>query len=163
MNPNRRPCPRMMNKKAVSEAVGAMLMIALTVTAGGIVYVYASGTMGSLGGSSVQQPYLEQITLDYYMWNCGTTCGSGTLTLMLRNAGSKQVSLADFFIAGNQENESPQNSTCPTTINVYSPCKVIIQYQGLSLDAGYLYNVKVVTSDGAIFSFPCIAGNTATS
>jgi hypothetical protein len=151
----------MMNKKAVSEAVSATLMIALAVTAGGIVYVYASGTLGSLEGSNVQQPYLEQITLDYYMWKCQTTCGSGTIVLMLRNAGSKQVSLADFFIAGNQI--TPQKPTWPSTIDVNTPCNVTLPYSGLTLNTGYSYNVKVVTSDGAIFSFSCIAGNTNTS
>jgi hypothetical protein len=150
----------MMNKKAVSEAVGAMLMIALTVTAGGIVYVYASGTMGSLEGSKVQQPYLEQITLDYYTWRCGSSCESGALTLMLRNSGSKQLSLADFFIAGNLDKNV--TSACTSTINVNTACSVSISYGTLSLEAGYSYNIKVATSDGAIFSFPCIAGNVAT-
>ena len=163
MKPNRRACSWLMDKKAVSEAVGAMLMIALTVTAGGIVYVYSSGIMGSLQGSQPQQPYLEQVTLDYYKWYCSSSsCGSGNVVLILRNSGTKPVTLADFFIAGNRVS-NPCSSNCPTTINVGSAYNVTLAYSGLALYSGYSYNVKVVTNDGAIFSFPCIAGNIATS
>ena len=75
-------------------------MIALAVTAGVVVYVYSSGLIGSLQGSKVQQPYLEKISLDYYQWTMGSSA-NGTLTLDLRNTGSTQVTLADFFIASN--------------------------------------------------------------
>ena len=45
----------------------------------------------------MQQPYLEQVSLDYYDW---TTLS--TLKLTLRNVGVAKVTLSDFFIAGNK-------------------------------------------------------------
>ena len=140
----------MSNNRAVSEVVGALLMIALAVTAGILVYVYSSGLMGSLYGAKVQQPYVEHLSLDYYKWSLGST--SGNVTLNLRNTGSAQVTLADFFIAGNQISHS--NVMC----QVNSLCPVTLSYSGLQFTLGISYNVRAVTVDGAVFDFACIAG-----
>lgn len=140
----------MSNNRAVSEVVGALLMITLAVTAGVLVYVYSSGLMGSLYGAKVQQPYVEHLSLDYYQWSLGST--SGNVTLKLRNTGSAQVTLADFFIAGNQISHS--NVMC----QVNSPCPVTLSYSGLQFTLGISYNVRAVTIDGAVFDFACIAG-----
>ena len=151
----------MLNKRAVSEVVGALLMIALTVTAGVVVYVYASGLLGSLQGSKVHQPYMEKITMDYYKWNMISTA-NGTLTLILRNTGSLQLTLADFFIAGNPVTAS-FGSACPSAnLNVNaSGCQVTLSYTGQNFTSGIAYNVRAVTVDGAIFDYSCIAGMTS--
>jgi len=138
------------NNRSVSEVVGALLMITLAVTAGVLVYVYSSGLMGSLYGAKVQQPYVEHLSLDYYKWSLGST--SGNVTLKLRNTGSAQVTLADFFIAGNQISHS--NVMC----QVNSACPVTLSYSGLQFTRGLSYNVRAVTIDGAVFDFACIAG-----
>ena len=143
----------MSNNRAVSEVIGALLMITLAVTAGILVYVYSSGLMGSLYGAKVQQPYVEHLSLDYYKWSLGST--SGNVTLKLRNTGSAQVTLADFFIAGNQISHS--NVMC----QVNSPCPVTLSYSGpiaSQFTRGLSYNVRAVTIDGAVFDFACIAG-----
>ena len=151
------------NKRAVSEVVGALLMIALAVTAGVVVYVYSSGLLGSLQGSKVHQPYLEKVTLDYYQWNMvGST--NGTVTLKVRNTGSTQITLADFFIAGNPVITS-YGPGCPggvVTVNSPPPfCSVTLTYSNASFTQGVSYNIRVVTNDGAIFDFACIAGTTS--
>jgi len=151
----------LLNNRAVSEVVGALLMIALTVTAGVIVYVYSSGLIGPLQGAQVRQPYMEKITLDYYQWTM-VSSANGTLTLILRNTGSIQLKLADFFIAGNAV--APTfGSTCPAAnINVNSPgCQVTLSYTGQSFTSGIAYNVRVVTADGALFDYACVAGMTS--
>jgi len=158
----------MLNKRAVSEVVGALLMIALAVTAGVVVYVYASGLMGSLQGSKVNPPYMEKITLDYYQWIMKSTT-NGTLTLVLRNTGSAQLTLADFFIAGNPiaANATSFGYGCltaqnPRNLNVNAAgCQVELSYTGLSFTSGVAYNVRVVTTDGAIFDYSCVAGTTS--
>jgi hypothetical protein len=146
----------------VSEVVGALLMIALAVTAGVVVYIYSSGLIGSLQGSKVQQPYLETITLDYYQWEMESTA-NGTLMLDLRNTGSTQVTLADFFIASNPVTPC-FGSGCSSAqdLKVNAPAmNVTLTYSGLSLTQGVSYNVRVVTKDGAVFDFACIAGTTS--
>lgn len=158
----------MLNRRAVSEVVGALLMIALAVTAGVVVYVYSSGLIGGLQGAKVNPPYMEKIALDYYRWILGSS-SNGTLTLILRNTGSSQVTLADFFIEGNPmaSNATTFGSGCltapqnPQTLNVNGAgCQVQIFYSSLSFTSGVAYNVRVVTSDGAIFNYSCIAGTT---
>jgi hypothetical protein len=154
----------MRNKRGVSEVIGALAMIALAVTAGIIVYVYASGIMGPLQGSKAQQPYLEQVALNFYTWQMKSQT-SGNVTLMLRNTGSVQVQLADFFIAGNSMPPASVTYHCGggSTINVNSACSISLNYSGLSFTQGDSYNVRSVTNDGAIFDFLCVAGNSATS
>lgn len=149
----------LLNKRAVSEVVGALIMITLAVVAGVVVYVYSSGVMGPLEGAKEQQPYIEKITLDYYQWNINNST-SGTLLLTLRNTGSAQLTLANpcCFIAGQPTNATNQ---CPSGLDVNAPaCQVTIN-TGAGFTEGVAYNVRVVTSDGAIFNFSCIAGETS--
>ena len=147
----------MSNNRAVAEVVGALLMIALAVTGGVLVYVYSSGLMGSLHGVRVQQPYAEHISLDYYAW----ILANRTVTLKLRNTGSAQVTLEDFFIAGNRITNSSFVG-CPNgVVKVNSPCSVKLFYSGLQFTQGISYNVRAVTNDGAIFDFACLAGTTS--
>jgi squalene cyclase len=132
------------------------MMVSLAVTAGVTVYVYSSGLMGSLQGSKPQQPYLEQVSLDYYTWNLTTS----KLTLIIRNVGSTQVQLADFFIAGIAV--TPSYSGCQAgVISVDATCEIYLSYSGASFNYGLSYNVRAVTNDGATFNFPCIAGTTS--
>jgi hypothetical protein len=135
-------------------------MITLAVVTGVIVYVYASGLMGPLVGAKVQQPYGERITLDYYNWT------STSLILILRNTGSAQITLADFFIAGQPIACTPAScfSACSSGLSVNAPgCKVtlptVLGNCASTVDnCGVAYDVRVVTTDGAIFDFTCIAG-----
>jgi hypothetical protein len=152
----------LLNRQAVSEVVGALLMIALAITGGIVVYVYSSGLLGSLQGSKVEQPYLEKITLDYYQWKIGSSA-NGTVTLELRNTGSAQITLADFFIAGNPVTPcfGTGCSSAPN-LNVNAPAMTVtLVYTGLGFTQGISYNVRVVTETGAAFDFACIAGATS--
>ena len=145
----------MSNNRAVAEVIGALLMITLAVTAGVVVYVYSSGLIGTLYGAKVQQPYVEHISLDYYAWSL--TSNNGTVKLDLRNTGSAQVTLADFFIAGNLITH-PTVGCSNNLVQVNSVCSVTLFYSGLQFTQGISYNVNAVSIDGAIFSFACIAG-----
>ena len=145
----------MSNNRAVAEVIGALLMITLAVTAGVVVYVYSSGLIGTLYGAKVQQPYEEHLSLDYYAWTLRSN--NGTVTLTLRNTGSAQVTLADFFIAGNAIT-NPTVGCSNKLVQVNSACLITLQYSGLQFTQGISYNVEAVSIDGAIFSFACIAG-----
>ena len=150
-----------MSNKGVAEVVGALLMVSLAVMAGIIVYVYSSGLIGPLQGARPQQPYSEQISLDYYAWNLGST--SGNLSLTIRNTGSKQITLADFFLASNPIVSSFGSGCALGVLNVNSAppfCSVTLTYSGLSFSQGVSYNLRIVTESGAIFDFACIAGAT---
>ena len=108
---------------------------------------------------------MEKITLDYYQWR-----NTEYLTLLLRNTGSAQLTLADFFIAGQPVTPNP-TVRCPGSnspeLNVNAPaCTVMLptvlgNCNAVVDNCGVAYNVRVVTSDGAIFDFSCIAGETS--
>ncbi len=135
-----------------------MLLIVITVAATVLMYAYVSGTMGRLQGVAVQQPYLEQVTLDYYDW---TTLS--TLKLTLRNVGVAKVTISNFFIAGKANTTaltfgsgciSPQG-----VLVVQTSCVVTFPMpSGFTATSGVAYTVKLVTKDGAILNYSCIAG-----
>jgi flagellin-like protein len=142
-------------KKAISEVVGALMMITITVVSGLIVYIYASGTLGALQAVQVQQPYLEQVSLDYYSWNLS----NGNLNLTVINVGGTNLKFVAFYIASNPV--TPTYYGCTGSLNVKTSCRIGLHYTGLTFSQGIAYNVRAVTSDGAIFNFSCIAGATS--
>ena len=150
----------MRNRKAISEVVGALMMITITVISGLIVYIYASGTLGALQAVKVQQPYLEQVSLDYYSWNLS----AGNLSLRVINVGSANLKFAAFYIASNLVTPTYHDCTggsSSSSLIVKTSCRIDLVYTGLTFSRGIAYNVRAVTSDGAMFNFPCVAGATS--
>jgi len=157
------------SRKGASEIIAAMLLIVITVAASILLYAYVSGLMGRLQGVSVQQPYLEQVALDYYDWSGTSTCSPSItiLCLTLRNVGVAKVTMSDFFIAGTRNTtgltfgagcNSPQRGV----LAVQSSCVLTFPVpSGFTPTPGVAYNVKIVTKDGAILSYSCIAGQAA--
>lgn len=169
---------RRLGRKAVSELVAAMIMISIVVAAAFIIYVYSSSVTGSLMGAQPQQPYANQITAEYYSWPCTTsyngTCTalSTSITLALRNTGSGQGFIADYFV----------NGTAVTTVTYVCPATTITGTTNLQLmpgnsctatltvpttvsnnaKPGYAYIVKLVTTNGSVFTFNVIAGQSGT-
>ena len=102
-------------RKGISELVAAMMLISITVAAAFVLYVYSSGLLGSLQGAQPQQPYADQIVLEYYDWSSNpgnTNCYDSalhTICVTFRNVGSGLGTLADFFI---------YNSTLSTAVSL---------------------------------------------
>jgi len=141
------------NNRAVAEVIGALLMIALAVTGGVIVYVYSAGLIGTLHGGKVNQSYLEQVSLEYYAWT------NNKLNLTLRNVGRANIQFQDYFIAGRlvTPNGTCGSSLATVTLKVGQSCTEILPTPSTA-SVGISYTVRVVTIDGAIFDFVCIAG-----
>jgi flagellin-like protein len=143
------------HKRAVNTIIAALLLIAITVAAAILLYVFAIGLMGSLGSAGGSQTK-QQLVLEAYNWAGGTN----SLTLNLRNVGSAAISVptADVFINGINQGA-----------NVLSGCSVLQPQDSCSVtftpDAGsgtftggVSYVVKIVTPDGAVFSYNVIDG-----
>jgi hypothetical protein len=138
-----------------------MLLIVIAVAASVLMYAYVSGLMGGLQGGAVQQPYLEQISLDYYDW---TTLS--TLKLTLRNVGVTTITMSDFFIAGSKSTSAPTfGPGCSQgVLTVKLSCVVTFPVPSSiasALTRGVAYSVRIATKEGAIFSYSCIAGQTS--
>ena len=155
----------MLGRKGISEVIAVMMLIVITVAASLLLYAWVSGLMGRLQGAAQTQPYLEQVSLDYYDWSGTGTCSKSltTLCLTLRNVGAAKVTMSDFFIAGARNTtdlsfgtgcNSPQG-----VLNVQGTCIVTFPVpSSLSASSGMAYTIKIATRDGAIFSFSCIVG-----
>jgi hypothetical protein len=160
----------MLGRRGVAEIIAAMLLIIITVAAALLLYGYASGVMGRLQGGAASQPYLEQVSLDYYNWPATGTCSTNAiLCLTLRNVGVAKVTIAEVFVNGVLQTATlsgtgcnsptgnvPLNTACMETIKSFAPNT--FSGSGNLPTAGVAYQVKIVTNDGAILSYSCIAG-----
>lgn len=145
-----------MNKKGISEIAAALLLITITVAASIIIYIYSSGLLGSLQGAQPQQPYANNITLEYYNWPSSKLSG---LTLYLRNTGSGLGILSDFFVNGTAATLTQGSCTAytSTALKPGGTCVAVLTVSG-TIKAGYSYTLKLVTKDGSVFSYSLIAG-----
>jgi hypothetical protein len=83
---------------------------------------------------------------------------------------------AAFYVSGNKV-ALKGGSTCTTisatttitaastisTLKPQSSCTAILDLTGLTISSGLAYAVKVVTKDGGVFSYSCIAGHSTGS
>jgi flagellin-like protein len=146
--------------KGVSEIIGALLVVCITVAAATLFAAYVSGLMGQLQ-TPTSQPYTEQLTLDYYNW---VTLSSGP-QITIRNDGAATITFADFFLQGVAVQPTAGGSGCPGasapySLTVQSSCILTFPVPtGLTVTSGIAYAVKLVAKDGTIFTFSCIAGS----
>lgn len=153
----------MFSRRGASEVIAAMLLIVITVAASVLLYAYVSGLMGRLQGVAVQQPYLEQVSLDYYNWSPSLSPTLSKLNLTLRNVGVAKVTMSDFFIAGIRNTTALTfGSGCNSprgVLAVQASCLVTFPVpSGFTPTSGIAYSVKIISKDGAVFSYSCIAG-----
>jgi len=158
-------------KRGISELVAAMLLILITIAGGIIVYVYSSGMLGSLQGAQPQQQYVNKISLEYYNWTSKVSPTLQIVKIILRNVGSGRGTLAAFYVGNSTASiavnlNSTLGSTC-TTANPLNPqvsCLAVLSIPiSFKVTPNTAYTVKVVTKDGAIFPFSCIAGQSTSS
>ena len=165
-------------KKGVSPIIATLLLIAITVAAGVIVYVFVTGLSGTLTKSGGNQ-VTEQVSLDSYNFQ-----STNYLTMYLRNTGTSTIEVSAVYFNGAQAvfqgtcGTSSATITGPTTVGTIivtsgtntisattaaeSPqntCQLNV-YNISGADAGTSYQVRVVTADGGIFPFNVVAGST---
>src|SRR3989304_5060691 len=87
---------RHFNKKAVSQVIAALLLIAIAVAAAILLYVFSIGLLGSLGTGGGQQTK-EQLIMEAYNWDLVAVLGPP-----LRKVGPPGIKGAptDVFVNG---------------------------------------------------------------
>ena len=159
-------------RRAISEIVAALILVSIVMAGAFILYVYSSGLLGSLQAAQPQTPYQNQIALEYYDWTTtaipGRNCQNlNCVRLILRNVGSGRGTLAAFYVSNSTKFVAislNSTSTCPTAtaLNPQQTCAVALFIpSSFKITSGMAYIVKVVTRDGAGFSYTCIAGRTS--
>jgi FlaG/FlaF family flagellin (archaellin) len=133
------------SKRGVSVIIAALLLIAIAVAAAVLLYVFSIGLLGSLQGSGGQQTK-QQLVMEAYDWT------ASTLMLSVRNVGTAPVVIADIFVGG-----AAAATGLGQTIGIQS-MTVLSVSPTTAPTAGVAYVIKVVTIDGAVFSYSAIAG-----
>lgn len=142
------------DKRGVSVVIAALLLIAIAVAAAILLYVFAIGLIGGLQSSGGQQTK-QQLILEAYNWV------AANLVLNLRNVGSAAIDLneADFFLNGVTHTATGYGSCGATGVLApQDPCPNVTISPTISVTGGVAYTLKIVTADGAVFSYAVIRG-----
>ncbi len=144
-------------RKAVDPIIATLLLIAIAVAAGIIVYVYVNSLAGGLTqGGGVQVS--DQISLDAYNYK---TIPSGP-TITIRDVGSSTITISQIFFDGQvatvtggacattpSTNPIPPTGTCTFTITSGA---------AEAVTSGTSHTVKILDSIGGTATMTVIAG-----
>lgn len=164
----------------VSPIIATLLLIAITVAAGVIVYVFVSGITGNLtqGGGSQTGEQVELTAYSFPTSGCGgnTTLTAPCITISIKDAGGSGVTIDSIYFDGLKL--TPAISTGynggvfkPITLATHQDEVITLAYSGtfyseegytglpMSVAAGSAYPLKIVTLTGGLFSYTVIAGS----
>jgi flagellin-like protein len=166
-------------RKAVSPIISTLLLIAIAVAAGIIVYVFVGGLGSSLtksGGSQVTELW----SLDAYNYVLGTaanSCGTQTapcLQVYFRNTGSAPSTIGSVFFDGvtvpiadvaniggttNCINTGGYSSDAAVAVSGTCSFAIITLSSMASATAGTSHTVKLITATGSSTSVTVTAGS----
>ena len=157
---------RLSARRGVSPIIATLLLIAIAVAAGIIVYVFTGSITGSLtqgGGAQVS----EQISMDAYSYPSAGT----TPVLVLRNVGGSSITINQVYFDGNLCQASGVTCTLAPTLTTAGGCTAATlpsvcstgSYTQVTLavssqTVGTSHIIRIVTADGGTFTFTIIAG-----
>jgi flagellin-like protein len=176
-------------KRAVSPIIASLLLIAIAVAAGIIVYVYVNSLAGGLTGTSGQQVSgqvemtaynFQEISADAPPTNAGcVTSGTGNSSpcaiIYVKNTGGSAVTLGNVYFDGVALTEegsaptmNPQSDYEFALMQVYGTGSPTCApgtgqcFQGLasSYTAGTSHTIKIVESTGTVTVLTIVAGKT---
>ena len=145
---------RHLSDRAISQVIAALMLIAITVTAAILLYVFSIGLLGSLGSGGAQQ-IKEQLVMEGYYF-----APNSPLILTIRNVGpsSANVAKADFFINGIAATMTGACAASTALAPTASCAATLALGSYSSLIAGASYALKIATPEGGVFSYPIIYG-----
>lgn len=127
-----------MKSRGVSTFIAVLLLMALAVAAGVVIYSYTMGYLGGMGGSSLP----GTLSLDT------ATCleSTGTMTAYVRNIGKGSISFDAAYVDG-------VNATFTATPDPVQPEEVTIVTVTDSFTAPTTYEIKLVGKDNTQLTF----------
>jgi flagellin-like protein len=148
-------------REAVSPIIATLLLIAIAVAAGIIVYVYVNSLAGGLTSGGGQQ-VSEQLSLDAYNYG---TIASG-VTIAIRNSGSSSVTISSVFFDGSLVASfgSQVPGTCAAggaAVASGATCTFSLTASPATVEtatSGTTHVVKMVTATGGTSVFSITAG-----
>jgi FlaG/FlaF family flagellin (archaellin) len=124
--------------RGVSTFIAVLLLMALAVAAGVVIYSYTMGYLGGMGGSSLP----GTLSLDT------ATCleSTGTMTAYVRNIGKGSISFDAAYVDG-------VNATFTATPDPLQPEDVAIVTVTYPFTAPTTYEIKLVGKDNTQLTF----------
>jgi len=102
----------------------------------------------------------ELLILKKYNWDMFNVTGAtiNLITLDFQNVGSVPINLAASNVSVNGMPAVPPSGACGILLNPGSDCLYSFTPPNGNWVAGTLYTLQFVTSDGKVFSYPIVAG-----
>jgi archaeal type IV pilus assembly protein PilA len=147
-------------RRAVSPVIATLLLIAIAVAAGIIVYVYVNSLAGGLTGGGGGQQVSGQVSMDSYSFTAGT---SQALIVYLRNTGASTVTLdsgAMFLDGVPQTDTHTGGAGTACSVGSYLLATGSVCYVSFSVTstAGTSHTLKVLDVSGGTYVFPVTSG-----
>jgi flagellin-like protein len=141
--------------RGISTIIAALLLIAIAIAAGVLLYVFSMGLIGSLQGTGGQQTK-DQLTMEAYQWSTP----AGPLVLDLRNTGGTTLNVAvggaTIYVGGQQQTFT---TTCTATTTPGTACTLTVAtLSGVTPTSGVAYVIKIGLPDGGVMSYSAVAG-----
>ncbi len=157
-------------RQGIDPIIATLLLVAIAVAAGIIVYVFVTGLAGSLTGSGGQQ-VTEQVSMDAYVYSPI----SGGVAVYVRNTGTATITLdsSAMFFDGLVATDSAAvfpGTKCSALATPYQMSVGTVCYFSFTTSpppasnnanaatAGTSHSIKVVSKTGGTFVFNVIAG-----
>ena len=128
-------------KSGVSTFIAVLLLMALAVAAGVVIYSYTMGYLGGLGGGST----IGTMSLDTVVANATTN----TITAYVRNIGRSSIDFDTAYVDGFQI-PSANFSASPDPLPVEQVSTVTI---GVNMNGGSTYGIKLIGTDNTQLTF----------
>ena len=129
------------SRRAVSTFIAVLLLMALAVAAGVVIYSYTMGYLGGMGGTST----MGTISLD----TAAANATSNTVIAYIRNIGKSSIDFDKAYVDGVQiqdvnftANPDPLQIEQVTTITI-----------GVNMNSGTTYEIKVIGTDNTQLTF----------
>jgi flagellin-like protein len=134
-------------KRAFSPVIASLILMLIAVAAGVVVYAYVMGWLGGAtgapGGTQGEMQF-DSIKID---------ASDSTVTMYVRNTGSKDLTIDYIYIEGTGYVETHANVTCMPSLPVNTVQSIVVDTTGtVSYTADYSYEVRVTCTDGTTVS-----------
>ncbi len=148
-------------KRGVSPIIATLLLIAIAVAAGIIVYVYVNSLAGGLTGGGGQQVAV-QLQLQAYSFNTAGTGNGQFLDIFLKNVGGASITISAIYVDGNVLTEwIPTSSAYTTPLMV--PSSVQSCFAALPTAVTVAIATSGASADGSAASCTTTSGTCGTS
>lgn len=133
---------RVASRAGLSSIISMVLLILIAVSVGIIIYAFATGWVSSRLNGTVGPSTILTIEKGW----CNVTLGA--CTVMVRNDGSKTVSIVRAYVVDPVGHVYMQTYLTPITVNPGNVSKVVVKPSDLTLHIGYTYKITLIANDG---------------